>query len=230
MHNEIAIRKATKNDIDFIIETIIESEKSSSNTIPSCNAFSLSYEEFTSLLRQVLLIDIKNYDYSLDGFFIADYKGEPIGALGSWLEAVEDNPSSMIKAMVFMDYIDKERIRESYKKTKATREIHIDREKGALQLEHGYVKKEFRRKKVFTKLLQEITRYYHDNYNSDKVQATMFKENFKSFNCYMKYKFEVVEEKYSDNPKLEEIFPYKTRVSVILTKDKFNQLLSYNVS
>lgn len=229
MLNDITIRKATKNDIEFIIETIIESEKSSSDVIPSCKAFSLTEEEFTTLLRQVLLIDIKNYDYSLDGFFIADYKGEPIGALGSWIEAREENPSSIIKAMVFMDYIDKERIRESYKKTKVTREVHIEREKGVLQLEHGYVKKEFRRKKVFSKILQKITRYYMDEFENSKVQATMFKENYKSFNCYMKYNFDVNEEKTSDNPLLEEIFPYKTRVSVILTKEKFNYLLNYKL-
>ena len=41
MIENLNIRQATLDDIDFVLEAIVESEKSGSNVISSCNIFGL---------------------------------------------------------------------------------------------------------------------------------------------------------------------------------------------
>ena len=82
MIDNLTVRQATVNDIDFIVETIVESEKSSSEVISSCKIFGLTEEKFKEIIREVLREDVPNYDYYLSGFIIAEKDGEYVGAMG----------------------------------------------------------------------------------------------------------------------------------------------------
>jgi len=102
MNNDVIIRPATANDIDFVIEAIVESEKSGSNIISSCNIFGLTEEKFKEIIRKVLCENVPNYDYYLSGFIIAEKYGEYVGAMCSWIEAADDTPSGIIKATILL--------------------------------------------------------------------------------------------------------------------------------
>ncbi|HRI47488.1 MAG TPA: hypothetical protein PK559_10330, partial [Ignavibacteriaceae bacterium] len=62
MIEDVLVRKATINDIPFVIEGIIEAEKSGGNTITTCSIFDLSIEDFKELLTKLLSEDVEDYD------------------------------------------------------------------------------------------------------------------------------------------------------------------------
>ncbi len=221
----IKFRTAEINDIPFVIEAIFESEKSGSDTISSCNIFELTQDSFRSILTEVLKQDIENYDYYLSGFLIAEFDGEFIGALGSWLEAPDDTASGMIKASVLFQYLDKSKLKSFSTNTRIVKGLGLNREKNTLQLEHGYVREQYRRQGVFTSLLKQSILRNYDKYGViEKVQGILFKANYKSYNAHLKFGYEVAEEKQVDDPEILKFFPYNAKVLMEFNKEKIYKL------
>jgi len=81
MEEEVKIRRANRADIDFIIETIIEAEKSLTDKISYCNIFSLSESELLDILRNILSEDITGQDLCYSEYLIAEVNGVVAGAM-----------------------------------------------------------------------------------------------------------------------------------------------------
>jgi RimJ/RimL family protein N-acetyltransferase len=225
MIENINVRQATFDDVDFIIEAIVESEKSSSDVISSCNVFGLSEERFKEIIRKVLLENVPNYDYYLSGFILAEKGGEYIGAMGSWIEAAEGVPSGVIKTTILFPYLDKDKMRQISKNASIVKGLTMNREPGTLQLEHDYTRKQYRRQGVFTRLIKEnILRNMKEHDEIEKAQVALFKANYKSLNVHLKLGFKIVEEKHVDNPEIFKFFPFDTKVLLELNKEKFSML------
>ena len=223
MLEKMIIRKAGINDIDFIIETIIESEKSSSNVISSCNIFALSEEKFKEILVEILKQNVPNYDYYLSGFLIAEVDGKYVGALGSWYEAADETPSGIIKATILFPYLDRTKMKDISKNTKVIKGLTINREPHTLQLEHGYTCEQYRRQGVFSSLIKaNIVRNLQKYSKLEKVQGVLFKANYKSYNAHLKIGYKVVEEKHVDDPEVLNFFPFDTKVLMELDKEIFS--------
>jgi GNAT superfamily N-acetyltransferase len=226
---DLAIRQANEDDIEFILEAIVESEKSSSDVISSCNVFGLTEEKFKDIIRKVLREDIPGYDYYLSGFLIAEKDGEYIGALGSWVEAADETPSGIIKATILFPYLDKDKMRDISKNTRVVKGLTMGREPGTLQLEHGYTREHYRRQGVFTRLIKEnILKNVEKHNKIEKVQGALFKANYKSYNAHIKLGFDVAEEKHVDDPEIFKYFPFDTKVLMELNKDKISLLKAAN--
>ncbi len=223
----VKIRKAEEKDVDFVIETIIEAEKSGTDKIVSCGLFLLTEDKLREILKEILLKDIEDYEYSLSGFLIAEYKDVSIGALGSWIEELNDLPSSIIKANILIPYLDINNLNIIKNRLRKLNNFGVKREKGAIQLEYGYVIHKFRRKGVFTKLIKEnIRKHLNGNLNPNKVETILSKNNYKSFNCYNKLKFDVAFEVKTDDEEILQIFPYNTKVQLIAKGDRLNQIIN----
>ena len=65
------IRQAGAEDIDFLIEAIIEAEKSGSEMISYCGIFGLSQAELIELMRKMLAEDLEGQQLCISGFAIA---------------------------------------------------------------------------------------------------------------------------------------------------------------
>ena len=93
------IRKATLDDVDFITKVIIEAEKSMTNNFGLANFFEMSEDEIEGYIKQILEEEIDGCEFSLSSFFVAEYDGEPVSALGGWLEGYYDEmPSEILKS------------------------------------------------------------------------------------------------------------------------------------
>jgi RimJ/RimL family protein N-acetyltransferase len=227
MINDVIVRQAKPEDIPFIIEGIIEAEKSGGNTTTSCVVFDLSLLEFKDILKALLIEDIEDYDYYLSGFFIAEYNGKPIGTCGSWIEGINDLPSGMIKANMFLQNLSREKILFGNKQVRIIKDLNFPREKGTIQLEHIYVSEQFRRQGVASKIICSIVKYYKSlNPNVEKVQGILFKENYKSFNMHLKNGYVETETKTSANPDVLKVFPYPSRTLMELYGDNFTKMIS----
>jgi GNAT superfamily N-acetyltransferase len=224
MITNLKVRQACTDDIDFVIETIIEAEKSGSEIIPSCNILLFSKEKFKEILREALLKNNPDYDYSLSGYLIAEKDGENIGALGSWLESYDGVNSSLIKSTVLLPHLSKDQMSEISKNSRIVRELSTDRKKETLQLEYAYVLESYRRQGVFTRLIEEQILRYKGKYSPLRIaQATLSKTNIKSFNAYKKLGFEIVEERHSNNPEIFNFFSSDTKVVMELNIKDFQK-------
>lgn len=216
-----SLRKATKDDINFVIEAIIEAEKGCSNQISTCSIFALSEDEYKEILRDILIQDIEHFDYYLSGYLIAESNGLYIGASGSWLEGAEGISSGIIRSSVLFPYLDKSKISEINKNTKIISGITIPREAGALQIEYVYIRKQFRGKGVFSQVVKENISRNLLKYNFSKVQSILFKDNIRSYNAFSKLGYKIVEERSVNEPDILKYFPYNTKVLMELRKDRF---------
>lgn len=222
-----SFRNAEIKDIPFIIETIIEAEKSGSNVIPTCKIFGLTEDEYKNILVEILAENYEDYDYHLSGYIVAEYEGVVIGALGSWIEKLNGLPSSVIKGNILIPYLDENKITMLRESTKHVREFIFKRTDHAVQLEYGYVKEEFRRKGVFTRIVLEHIKRAKTKYSdAEMVETTLMKANFKSFDCYMKLDFDLVEEKKTINQSLINIYRHDTKVLIRASGEKFTNLLN----
>ena len=223
MIDNLEFRKANKDDIEFVTEAILESEKSDSNIISSCKIFDFTEIEFKNILREILSQDIPYYDYYLSGFLIAELNGEKIGTVGSWIEAADGTASGMVKATILFQYLGAAKFKEINKNTKVIKGLTLNREPGTLQLEHGYTKEKFRRQGVFTSVIKQNIKENLNRQSFSKVQGILFNKNYKSFKAHLKIGYKVVEEKKVDDPDILKFFPYNSKVLMELSKEEFQK-------
>ena len=68
--DRIIIRQAEISDIDFIIEAILEADRSDTDRISYCTIFNLSRVEFRKILREILIEDIQGSELCLSDFLV----------------------------------------------------------------------------------------------------------------------------------------------------------------
>ncbi len=229
MSDMVVIRKAIEDDIDFIIKTIIESQKSGTGEISFCRIYSLSEEELRANLRKILSEDldgIVGHELCLSSFLIQEINGERAGAQGSWIEGIDGMPSSIIKTNLLLKFLGRQKFEKAVAKFEIIKELNFDREDGTIQLEYFYVEDKFRYKGVFVKLLlAQIKRHMASNQNISKVQSILFKDNDRSYKAALRLGFEIVEEKIALNKEILNVYPHDTRILMELKASKIPELL-----
>jgi len=223
--SDLIIRKATLNDIDFIIETIIESDKSSSTIVSACNIFKLSLNEYKELLREILELDFPNNEYSLSGFLVAEINGKPAGALGSWIEGIDGTSNAIYKSNLILNFIDSEKLSHLKEEATLINCLSFSRIFGTIQLEYGYVIPEFRRKGVFTKLIIKSIIKLANPKLPPAAQTIVYTDNKQSFFSFRKLCFYVKEEKFTKDNRIFDYFAFNSKVMLELSAQCVNRLL-----
>ncbi|MCL5029595.1 MAG: hypothetical protein M1480_11345 [Bacteroidetes bacterium] len=224
MNNEVIIRQATIDDINFVIEAIIEADKSSTDMISLCNVFAFDADEYKKILFDILNQNIENYDYFLSGYVIAETNGEYVGACGSWLEGADGVQSGIIKSTMLFPYIKDEKIDEIKNNLQIIKEFTLNREIGALQIENIYVREKFRGCGIFYLLVTENIKRNKKKYSFTKVQPILLKSNYKSYSAFLKFGYKIVCEKRTHNPEILKFFPYDTRILMELDQESITKL------
>lgn len=220
---DLIIRSSCSSDAEFISTAIIEAEKSSTDKIPTCNIFSMTEKEYKDMLVEIFELDTENNEYSLKGFLIAELNGKSVGALNSWIEAVDSIPNSVYKSNLIFSFIDEEKLLHLKEKTPLLNTLTFSRTPGTIQLEYGYVVEEYRRRGIFTSLIIESIKRFSENY---KVETILYKENYKSFNAFKKLNFSIKEEKICENNEIFEYYTYKNKVMMQIDSSLITQGLS----
>ncbi|MFA6596423.1 MAG: GNAT family protein [Ignavibacteriaceae bacterium] len=225
--SDLVVRNAIPHDIDFIIETIIEADKSGTSISSTCNILNILEKEYRTILRDILTENVEGQEFSLSGFLVAELHKEPIGALGSWVEGAIGVSSYLLYSNILLHYMDREKIPFILANFKITKELSFRREDGSLQFEYGYVKKEFRRSGVYTRIMIEsLKKHYFLNNTIPKVQGICFKANYPSLNAAKKLGFKEIESKKSQNEELKKIFPYNERVLLEMDNHTINEVVN----
>ncbi len=222
--NDLTIRQASTDDIDFVIETIIESEKSGSNVISTCKIFDLTEDEYKNILKEVLLEDEGDFYYYLKGFLIAEDNGEFIGASGSWIEALDGISSGIMKTSIFSSYLNFEKLKKMKKDLSIIDSLSIPREPLTFQLEHIYIKDSFRKRGLFSMLIKENIKRNLARYPFTKVQTIIYKDNTECYFPLLYLGFKVVKKTESKDSEIYKYYPYNSKVLLELYSEKIQKL------
>jgi predicted GNAT family acetyltransferase len=225
MIDNLLIRKATVNDMNFIIETILEADKSGTSISSTCNILNILEKEYRTILRDILKENVEGQEFSLSGFLVAELNDEPIGALGSWVEGVGGIPSHLLYSTLLLHHMKRENIPGIIANFRVTKELSFRREENSIQFEYGYVRDKFRRKGVYTRLMIEsIKKHYPSGTTISKAQGICFKKNIPSLNSALKLGFHEVETKISSNEQLMKLFPYNEKILVEMNQKRLAEV------
>ena len=210
---KLIIRPASIRDIDFVVTTIIEAEKSSTDRIGPANYFEISEDDYRKYLHQMLEEEIDGCEISINNFVVAEYEGETVAARGGWLEGDNEEglPSSMIKSNLFAYFLPTEKLLKGKNKYDIVKGLMIEREMGTYQLEFSYTKPEFRGYHIMAMLDA-----YHINKAKEKgakkIQVHVSKGNAKALKARERSGFHAVGYFTSNHPQVKEYYPDDTIV------------------
>jgi ribosomal protein S18 acetylase RimI-like enzyme len=205
------IRKATLDDVDFLVTTIIEAEKSSTNNLGLANYFEVTEEELRQYLKDILEEEIDGCELSVSSFIVAEYEGQVVSTRGGWLEGhnEDEQPSSVLKSNLIQFHFPMEKVLNAQKKWEIVKDIQVEREWGTYQWEYSYTIPEHRGHH----LVPRINEYHiHEakKLGAKKIQGHVFANNIKSIKAYERSGFNVVKRYTSSHPLTKEYYPDDT--------------------
>lgn len=211
--NKITFSRPTENDIPFLVEAIFSAVKSGSNLLSYATLFEKSEEELIPFFKTMFEEDIEGQELSLSGFLIAkDANGLPAATCNMWIEG-EEGPSSMLTAQLLSYTLGNDIYQKALNKKEIIESLRVDREEGALQIEHVYTPAQFRGKGLAAQVIREQIKNHHQrNPALEKVQVILFKTNENALKAYTKMGFEIKHEQHSTHPDILTYFPSDTRV------------------
>lgn len=211
LYNQYSIRNAALEDIDFIVDTIIAAEKSSTGNLGLANYFEITEADLKEYLRKMLDEEIDGCEFSVSSFVVAEDNRKLIGAVGGWVEGKnEDEMSSAeLKSNLLGYVLPKDIILNTQNKIEIVKDLQIEREYGAYQLEYSYVLPEYRGKHISQMLKQK-----HFNMaktaGCKKVQTHVFASNKPNIWINECLGFTVVEQNTSKHPLASRYYPDST--------------------
>tara|TARA_Y100001954_G_C15638936_1_gene516641 strand:+ start:191 stop:850 length:660 start_codon:yes stop_codon:yes gene_type:complete len=215
----IEVFQATEHDIEFVLEAIINSDKSGSNYNSYCKIFDLTEDGLKNILIKILNESIPNSELNLSSFLIAKQNNTPMCTLSMWVEGVGFASNSQIKSSALSYFIGKEKWLEAQDKLRIVSEIELEREPGSVQIESLYVRNEFRGQRLLQKIINfglnrdQIKKVY----TVSKMQVISLKENKTAHKAFCNLGFEKKKSSQSKNQDILSV--YNGSGKVLFEKD-----------
>ena len=211
--NNFLVREATINDVDFLVETIIQAERSGTDKLSYSTLFDLQESEVRDYLAKMLKEDIDGCEFSISSFLVIDFQGKLIAAIGGWLEAFnEDNmPSSLLKSNLISYCFPKQNMIFANSKSELLRNLHINREKGIYQIEFVYVDKDFRGKNYVSILLEEHIKRCK-TLNCKIIEVQLSANNIPALRYYEKAGFSIYQLYCNENEEVLKYLPSNKKI------------------
>lgn len=209
------IRPATVKDIDFLTETVIQAEKSSTGNCGLANYFGVTEVKMREYLKKMFEEEVDGCEFSVSSFIVVEYEGKVVAAMGGWLEGGNEDemPSALLKSNLLMYIMPKEKILKSQENVSVTKDLSIEREWGTYQLEYSYVLPEHQGQFLVQDLMAEhIKRAESYGSRVKKMQAHAFESNKVILLINKMMGFKITKRFVSNHPRILEFYPYNTMV------------------
>lgn len=219
MSEEIKIRRATLDDVDFLVDTIVAAEKSGTDNFGLAKLFELSEGEMRTYIKAMLEEEVEGCEFSLTSFLVADHQGKAVSAFAGWVEGQNEDgmSSALLKSNLIGYCLPMENVIKSQSKSDIVRPLQIEREEGTYQLEYSYTMPEYRGKGIMKDIInmhivdyQQNTPPPHQEGGVRKIQVHVFANNEAAIGTYKRCGFEITKEYNSNNQLVEQYFPYHT--------------------
>jgi ribosomal protein S18 acetylase RimI-like enzyme len=211
--NEFSIRQATSNDIPFLVDTIIEAEKSGTSTLTYTTIFGLSEIQARDYIAKMLEEAIDGCELSVSGFVLAEKSGNIAGAVGAWLEGSEGIPSNVLKGNLLSYVLPISCLEKAVSLNNIVRDLYIEHKRGAIQIGLVYVAPEARGKGLVSVLINhKISLLKKIHPNANEVYIQVFGNNLPAIIAYKKLGFEIVLNKTAVLPETSKYMPDSSKV------------------
>jgi ribosomal protein S18 acetylase RimI-like enzyme len=206
--NEFVFRNATFADIPFLVETIVEAEKSGSGVLSYSEIFGLSEEEVRIFIEKMLFEDVDDCELSISSFKVVLSNNRIVGAVSAWIEGYNGVPSVILKGNLLNFVFPKGSIERAKSYHPLLKQLHLDNKKNTIQIGLVYVIEEFRGRGLVQFLLD-----YHINslneikQNIESIFVQVFSNNTSAIKTYIKYGFEIVDSKKSIDNRIISLLP-----------------------
>lgn len=194
---DFVIRPAGLEDTDFLVEVIVQAEKSGTDKLGLATLFGLREEEVRKYLRQMLEEETEGCEFSVSSFIVAEADHIPVAAVGGWIEGQSEDgmPSALLKSNLLGYILPPENLNYIRRFSELIRDIQINRETGAYQIEYVYVVPEFRGSGLTEQLLEaHLWKGCLENKDLRKMQVQAFANNPGAVRVYEKAGFAVKKE------------------------------------
>jgi ribosomal protein S18 acetylase RimI-like enzyme len=210
MRDKRIIRTATVKDIPFLVETVINAEKSGTDILSYTTVFGLSEDETRKVLTAMFEEEIDGGELSVSSFMVAEIEGKVVSALSGWIECACGDTSYFLKRNLISYCMPKENIENSVKAKDILRDIYIEREPNTIQLEYFFTDPEYRNLGIFNQLLYVIIeKLYKENPDVQFIDVQVFEGNTACIKTLLKNGFGVQDRKESKNSDVGKYFPYQ---------------------
>jgi ribosomal protein S18 acetylase RimI-like enzyme len=206
------IRNAGLDDIPFLVETIIEAEKSGTNILSYENVFGLTELETKKYLAQMLNEEIDDCELSVSCFLMAENNGEVLGAVGAWIEGIQGIPSSVLKGNLLSYTLPKSCFEKALSISKLLNELHIENVNHSIMIGLVYVSEKARGQGLVKRLITDKIEHLKSTLAGiENAYVQVFSNNVAAIKAYEKCGFKIIETKISKNKEIEKYLPSSSK-------------------
>lgn len=218
MNEDILIRRATTDDIGFLVDTIVAAEKSGTDNFGLAKLFDFSEEEMREYIKAMLDEEIDGCEFSISSFILAETNGEVVAAFAGWIEGQneDDLPSAILKSNLVGYCLPVEKVKNSQSKSDIVRPLQIEREDGTYQLEYSYTLPPYRGKGILGKIIEAHEQEAVSN-GVRKIQVHVFDNNPSAIRSYEKKGFKVAKRFESSHSDTHLFFP--SSIELLMEKE-----------
>lgn len=211
----ISVRTAGPQDLVFIVEGIIQAEKSGGDILPYTALFDISEAETRQLISDIMDEEISGQEWHLPHFRILFRDGEPAACLSAWIEGAEGSPSGLLKAQAMAWFLGG-KWQAASDRLEQLKNIQLPRLTGALQLECIYTAPGFRGQGLAGILIEHTIREFRSSHPEMlQVEIQLLSSNDAALRSYTKCGFLKRTSITSPEPEILTLLPDNTRVSLV---------------
>jgi len=211
--SDFKIRQANLNDIPFLVDTIVEAEKSGTSILTYTTIFGLSEIEARNYIAKMLEEEVDGCELSVSGFVLAESDGKIAGAVGAWVEGSEGIPSNVLKGNLLSYVLPKSCLEKAISLNTIVRDLHIEYISNSIQIGLVYVAPEARGKGLVPLLIgHKISILKNIFHPANEVYIQVFGNNLPAIRAYEKSGFEIILKKNASLPETADYMPDTTKV------------------
>jgi ribosomal protein S18 acetylase RimI-like enzyme len=213
INNEFTIRPATTDDIPFLVDTIIEAEKSGTSVLTYTTIFGLSESEARLYIAKMLDEEVDGCELSVSAFILAEKEHSIVGAVGAWFEGSEGIPSTILKGNLLRYVLPQQCFEKASTLNKIVNDLHIEYTSGTIQIGLVYVVPEARGIGLVPILIDHKISMLRKQFpDAHEVFIQVFGNNMPAIRAYEKAGFEIVLRKEASLPETKNYMPYTSKV------------------
>lgn len=213
MSEEIKIRKASLNDVDFLVDTIVAAEKSGTDNFGLAKLFELSEDEMRSYIKAMLEEEVDGCEFSVSSFLVAEHQGKVVSAFAGWMEGQNEDelPSAILKSNLVGYCLPVKNVLKSQSKLEIVKPLQIEREEGTYQLEYSFTNLDYQGKGIMGAIIDAHIQQAV-SLGTKKMQVHVFENNPAAIRTYEKKGFKVTGKYESTHPLTLEYFPFNVEL------------------
>lgn len=213
MGTSFTFRQAELSDVPFLVETIIEAEKSGTDILSYTTVFGLSEDETRKFMTAMLEEEVDGCELSVSSFLLAEGEGQIAAAIAAWVEGEEGIPSTVLKGNLLNYTLPKASIARAMDVNPVLRDLHIEYKSDTLQLGLVYVSSAFRGRDLVRLLIDEkIRRTKESGKQISEMLVQVFGNNKPAIRAYEKAGFNTILSKESGDTRVTNYLPSSTKI------------------